>query len=239
GYWAIASGWVALTQNAVVHDLLDWSADLGFAIADVRVVGRDEVPKETILAILNVEQGDPILGFDPETARLQLERLSWVGAVTVRRQLPDLIQIRLVEREPTALWQRDGEISLIDADGHVLDTADVTDYRHLPLLAGHGAATKTRDLFALVAFAPEIAERMVAAAWVGDRRWDLTLDNEVVIQLPEIGASDALERLMRIQTEHQILDQDVLSIDLRYDDRLVVQTPSPEVAQRLDPQQSL
>ena len=238
-YWAVASGWVARTQNATVHTVLNWSAGLGFAIADVRVVGRSEVPKETILAILNVQPGDPILGFDPEEARSQLERLSWVGAVTVRRQLPDLIQIRLVERTPAALWQRQGEISLIDADGNILDTADVRDYRHLPLLAGNGAATRTRDLFRILADAPEIAEKMVAAAWIADRRWDLTLDSEVILRLPEDQPSEALNRLIRVDREHDILNQNIVSIDLRIDDRLVVETPSADVAQAIDPQESL
>ena len=239
GYWAVASGWVARTQNATLYTALNWSAGLGFAIADVRVVGRSEVPKETILAILNVQPGDPILGFDPEEARSQLERLSWVGAVTVRRQLPDLIQIRLVERSPAALWQRQGEISLIDIDGHILDTADVREYRHLPLLAGNGAADRARDLFVILADAPEIAEKMVAAAWIADRRWDLTLDNEVILRLPEEAPGEALNRLMRVDDEHDLLNQNIVSIDLRIHDRLVVETPSADVAQALDPQESL
>ena len=238
-YWAVASGWVARTQNATIHTALNWSADLGFAIADVRVVGRSEVPKETILAILNVQPGDPILGFDPDEARSQLERLSWVGAVTVRRQLPDLIQIRLVERSPAALWQRQGEISLIDIDGHILDTADVREYRHLPLLAGNGASDRARDLFVILADAPAIAEKMVAAAWIADRRWDLTLDNEVILRLPEDNPTAALNRLMRVDDEHDLLNQDIVSIDLRIHDRLVVETPSADVAQALDPQESL
>ena len=74
----------------------------------------------------------------------------------------------------------------------MLDTADVRDYRHLPLLAGTGAAKKTRDLFGVLASAPEIAERMVAAAWIADRRWDITLDNEVVVRLPEDDPAGAL-----------------------------------------------
>ncbi|MEO0392329.1 MAG: cell division protein FtsQ/DivIB [Pseudomonadota bacterium] len=238
-YWAVASGWVARTQNATVHTVLNWTAGLGFAVADVRVVGRSEVPKDTILAILNVRPGDPILGFDPDEARSQLERLSWVGAVTVRRQLPDLIQIKLVERTPAALWQRDGEISLIDADGHILDTADVRDYRHLPLLAGQGAATRTRELFAILADAPLIAEQMVAAAWIADRRWDLTLESEVILRLPENQPAAALDRLLRVHNDHDLLNQDILTIDLRVDDRLVVETPSPDVAELIDPQQSL
>ncbi len=239
GYWAVASGWAARTQNAVVHTVLNWTADMGFAVADVRVVGRSEVSSETILAILNVRPGDPILGFDPDEARAQLERLSWVGAVTVRRELPDLIQIRLVERTPAALWQRQGEISLIDADGNVLDTADVRDYRHLPLLAGTGAARKTRDLFGVLASAPEIAERMVAAAWIADRRWDITLDNEVVVRLPEDDPAGALTRLMRVNNDHDLLTQDIVSIDLRVDDRLVVETPSAEVAEAINPQEGI
>jgi cell division protein FtsQ len=239
GYWAVSSGWLARTQNTVSHDVLKWTAKLGFAVADVRVVGRDEVPKDTILAILNLRPGDPILGFDPDAAREQLERLSWVGSVTVRRELPDLIQIRLVERQPAALWQNKGEISLIDAEGHVLETADVRSYRNLPLVAGEGAPARTQELFALLTAAPIVAERMIAASLIGERRWDVTLNNEVVLRLPETDPAGALARLQRVHDNSKLLDEQIISVDLRQQDRLVVETASPEVAEAIDPQKGI
>lgn len=239
GYWAVSSGWLARSQNALVHRVLGFSAGIGLRVNDVRVVGRAEVSKQTILAILNVRQGDPILGFDPDAAREQLERLSWVEAVTVRRELPDLIQIRLVERQPAALWQNQGKLSLIDADGNELRTDRIRDYRQLPLLVGMGAANRVHDLFALLASSPSVAEHLVAANWIADRRWDLTLDNEIVLRLPESDPAAALVRLEKVQQEHDLLDQPVVSIDLRFDNRLIVETPSPEVAEAIDPQKGI
>ena len=87
----------------------------------------------------------------------------------------------------------------------------------------------------VLASAPEIAERMVAAAWIADRRWDITLDNEVVVRLPEDDPAGALTRLMRVNNDHDLLTQDIVSIDLRVDDRLVVETPSAEVAEAINP----
>ena len=65
---------------------------------------------------------------------------------------------------------------------------------------------------------------MLAAA-----RWDVHLDNDVVVRLPESGAADAWRRLARINGTYGIIDRDLLSIDLRLPDRLAVRL-SPNAA---------
>jgi cell division protein FtsQ len=42
------------------------------------------------------------------------------------------------------------------------------------------------------------------------------------VRLPEQGAKEAVQRLVRLDREQKILDKDVLAIDLRMSDRVVV-----------------
>jgi cell division protein FtsQ len=78
------------------------------------------------------------------------------------------------------------------------------------------------------------AERVAAAVWVGARRWDLRLDNGVAIRLPETGVESALARLAAAQAKSPFLDRDVVAVDLRQTDRLVVQL-GPAAAERMRP----
>jgi len=50
---------------------------------------------------------------------------------------------------------------------------------------------------------------------VGQRRWNLVLDREQVIYLPEAGAKTALLRLMAIEATQEILGKDISIVDLR------------------------
>ena len=50
---------------------------------------------------------------------------------------------------------------------------------------------------------------------VGERRWNLVLDNGVVVQLPEKGWKKELNTLESLIVDKGILERDVTQIDLR------------------------
>lgn len=51
---------------------------------------------------------------------------------------------------------------------------------------------------------------------MGERRWDVVLDNGQRILLPEEGAVAALERVMALAQAEDMLGRDVTVIDMRY-----------------------
>jgi len=76
--------------------------------------------------------------------------------------------------------------------------------------------------------------RVVAGTLASGRRWTLKIDNGVDVRLPEIGAADAVARLAKLDREQKILDKDVIAIDLRISDRVVVRLTEEAMAARLD-----
>lgn len=196
----------------------------GFSIQDVRVTGRTQTRKDELLAAVGVQRGDPIFGFDTEAARLRIERLGWVEAATVTRLLPDTIRIEIAEREPFALWQRGGELSLIDAAGRPITDEGVQDFAHLPFIVGFGAPRAAPELLRLMrAEQPQLLSRVRAFVRVSDRRWNLRLENGVDVKLPETGIAAALSTLATHDGKHRILSRDVVAIDLRLPDRVTVE----------------
>ena len=229
--WAFTSGWVSDTVDAAVERTLAMTVDAGLGVRNVLVTGRERTPGADILAALDVDTGAPILAFDPEAARDAVAALPWVRNVVIERRFPDTIYLRLEERRPLALWQSDRSMRVIDADGVVLTENGLEDYAALPLVVGLGAPDHAGPLLEKLAARPAIAERVEAAILVSERRWDLRLDNGVNVRLPEKGIDEALLRLSEIEANNGLLDRDIVSIDLRIGDRLVVQT-TPGASQR-------
>jgi cell division protein FtsQ len=73
---------------------------------------------------------------------------------------------------------------------------------------------------------PAIRPRVTAAVFVGQRRWNLRLDNGVEVRLPEEGADAALAHLAKLDREQQILAREIDAIDLRFPDKLIVRLPA-------------
>lgn len=215
--------------------LQDKAAALGFALSDVMVEGRTETDRAAVLGALGVERGDPIFGIDLDDAKARLEQLPWVSAAAVERRLPDILYVRLSERQPMAIWQHERRFTVIDRDGRPL--ADATELARrgnmrietLPQVVGANAPQQVPKLLAALEKVPTLFPRVSAAVWVGDRRWDLKLNNGVMVKLPESGMLTALQQLAELDNAGRVLDRDIVAVDLRQPDRMVLQTSSTAV----------
>ena len=224
GSVALLSGWAEQTGERLRQSAIDLSVQQGLALSDVKVEGRERTAKQDVLAALAVEKGSPLLTFDPAAVRERLEGLPWVARAEVERRLPNFIYVGLTERQPLAIWQLRQVFQVIDQQGAVIPGVEAKQFAHLPLVVDRGAPRATRSLLAFLAEEPELADRVVAASRIRDRRWDLLLKGGVKIRLPEQDAAQAWRQLARIEREQGLLNRDVVMIDMRLPDRLVVRT---------------
>jgi cell division protein FtsQ len=234
--------WRAGMPNGVVEtyddartSVLAASGAAGLRVQEIFIEGRTETPGQHVLGVLNVKRGTPILGFNPATAKAELELLPWVKEASVERRLPDTILVRIVERRPLALWQRRGRLAVIDQDGAEIQGADPARFAGLPMVVGDDAPAHAAALLALMALEPDLEKRVMAAIRVGARRWNLRMDAgdgvAVDVQLPEVNPGAAWTRLAELERANRLLDRSVSVIDLRFPDRLIVravrETPPP------------
>jgi len=222
GYWTWSSGWIQRQAELAYLRTLQWTADLGLAVREVYVSGRAETAQSSLLGALDVRIGNPILAVDVDQAQQRIEQLGWVARATVERRFPATLHISLQERRAAAIWQRKGSFVLVDIDGVVIGTEGLERFDHLKVIVGEDAPQRTRDLLRVLSAAPGLAERVDAAVWVGDRRWNMRLNNGIDVRLPEQDPTAAWARLAELDSTHGILDKDIRAIDLRLPDRLVV-----------------
>jgi cell division protein FtsQ len=214
--------------------MLDGTARLGLVVTDIKVEGRETTDRETILAALDTGPGAPILAMSPRRAKEQLETLPWVRSAVVERRLPDTLYVRLVERKPLALWQHGGKLELIDQEGSVIPVTRLDRFAKLPLVVGEGAAAHAAGLLDMLATEPDLASRVSAAIRVGDRRWNLRIDNAIDVLLPADAPTSAWAQLARLERSSAILKRDVQTVDVRLPDRLVLRV-NPEAPKEAPP----
>lgn len=198
------------------------SARAGLQVADVLVEGRERTNPRDLMAVLDARRGAPILTFDPHQAKAEIETLPWVRRATVERRLPNTIQVRLEERIPTALWQRGGRFAVIDQDAKEIPGVDPGNFAKLLIVVGDDAPEHAGALIALLDTEPAMRGRVSAAVRVGGRRWNLNLENGVVVNLPETNAGAAYERLAELERNNGLVERDLVSVDLRLPDRLIL-----------------
>ena len=102
-------------------------------------------------------------------------------------------------------------------------------FRHLVTLVGDDAPKGAPELLALLATEPQLERRVTAAIRVGERRWNLQMDNGIDVRLPETDIGAAWTQLAQLERDQKVLGRDVVTIDLRLPDRFVIRVSPDQV----------
>ncbi len=217
----LVSGVIGRGVRAAGHGLDVVAADAGFGISEIHITGNRRTPYDQVLAVLGMQPGQSIFSADLWAAQNRLNHLDWIATAEVHRRYPDAIFVTLVEKRPFALWQlppnAEGQapIAVVERSGAVITTHDVEKFRRLPKLVGAGAPPAAADLVDQVAAHRAVNARVAAYARQSERRWNLILDDGVVVKLPEAGWQKQLDALEHLIIDEGILERDVTEIDLR------------------------
>jgi cell division protein FtsQ len=195
----------------------------GFRITAVAINGRKQLTQDEVLAIGGVNGHSSLLFLDASAVREKLKANAWISEATVLKLYPGQLRIDIVERTAFALWQQNGRLSVISDDGAVLQDYVSPAFLKLPLVVGKGAETRARDFLALLSRYPQVSSVTKAATFVGERRWNLRLNDGLNIRLPENDVGNALLTLSNLDHDEHLFAKDIVAIDLRLPDRLAVQ----------------
>lgn len=167
----------------------------------------------------------PISSFDLEldALRERVETIDAVASASVRIRQGGVLEIEIEERQPVAIWRTTENLQLLDATGHRVAPLNTRMARpDLPLIAGAGADRLVPEALALIAAADPVQERMRGLLRVGERRWDVVLDREQRIMLPEKNPLTALQKVMALDAAQDLLARDISVVDFRNPKRPVV-----------------
>ncbi len=224
--------WAARQIRAAMEQAYALSAHAGFEVREVMVIGRKRTTRDEVRSALGAVAGAPLFGVDIRAARRRVEALPWVRQAEVERAFPDLLVVRLVERETLAVWDRGRDFAIIDRTGRSIPDLDPRAFADLPVVIGGGAAAAAPAILAMLGQEPDIARRITGLTFVSGRRWNVHLDWRIAIKLPEEGARAAWARLAQIDRERRLLDGDIAHIDMRFDGRMVLRMAGNRTAER-------
>ena len=219
----VVMGVPQMTGMAAAHGL----GRMGFVVRNIQLTGLKQVDRDTVYRIASEAHGQDMPLVDLTQLRGQLLQLGWIEDARVSRRLPDTLAIDLIERVPAAVLQRNQQLSLIDAQGHILAAVEArTMPVQLPLVIGDGVETHIGALQALIASQAPLKQLIEGATWVGQRRWDIRFQSGETLSLPEgdVEAQRALAAFARKDQEARLLGQGYVRIDMRDPTKMVIRT---------------
>ena len=212
----------------------DMAARAGFEVEKVEVRGVERMDELPVYNIALGQVDRSMLSLDLPHVRQQMLKLGWVKDARISRRLPDTLVVDIVERDPVAVWQHDGQLHLIDVSGVVLQSVSASAMPDLPLVVGPNANRQTAGLNKLMENAPALKPMLAGATWVGNRRWDLRFQSGETLSLPEgdTQSASALVNFARMDGVNRLLGRGIVRFDMRDPDRFVLRLPQGRVEEK-------
>lgn len=233
--YGVVQGGHAEAVREQLAEIRDAAANaVGFRIASIALTGEQQLTREDILNIAGISGRSSLLFLDANEARARLKANPWIADATILKLFPDRLHIAITERRAFALWQKDGRVRVIARDGATVEPFVAPHVAHLPLVVGNGANTKAAEFLTAMNQFPQLRDQVHAYLLVADRRWNLRLKNGIDIRLPEAEPVAAIEQLVALDKEKQLLARDITAIDLRVRDRVTVRLSDAAAAARAE-----
>lgn len=222
---ATVAGWVEAAKDAVQERP-------EFMVTAIAVTGADRALEAAIREVARMPLPVSSFDLDLDQLRTRVTDLTAVRSAQVRVHPGGRLEIAVVQRSPVAVWRYADGLRLIDAEGVMTGMiAERADRADLPLIAGDGAKDAIDEALALFAAAAPIAPKVRGLVRMGERRWDMVLDNDARILLPPEGAVPALQRVIALHQAQDMLDRDIAVVDMRLGDRPTLRLNPPALAQ--------
>ncbi|MFM2355285.1 MAG: hypothetical protein RLZZ528_1021 [Pseudomonadota bacterium] len=191
-----------------------------FMVSLMAIDGASPAVAEAVRKLVPVTLPASSFSLDLEAIRATIAQLDAVAEADLFLRPGGILQVTIRERVPAVLWRNAGRIEMLDAEGHrvatLLDRAARPD---LPMIAGEGADAAVPEARAVLAAAGPLLPRVRALVRMGERRWDIILDRDQRILLPEDNPALAVERLVAVNQAQDLLGRDVLFVDMRNEER--------------------
>lgn len=217
--WTVAS--YAGVPELARTELAKSAGRAGYEVRTVRVTGVERMNEQLVYQRVLGEQDRPMPLVEVDAIRERLLELPWVSDARVSRQLPDMLRIDIVERQPHAVVEKADRQVLVDATGNELEPISEKAAKGMLHISGPGAQKQVAELGHLLDAAPALKPQIVAAEWVGNRRWNLRFKTDQMLALPEGEQGPAaLVKFAEMDGRNRLIGGKVVAIDMRVPDRV-------------------
>ena len=177
--------------------------------------------EEKIKKQISITTGDNIFKISSHEIHENVMKVSNVKSAVVRKKLPNVIDIDIIEKTPIAIFQKESKFYLIDKDGSTINEISAR-INKLPIITGDDSNVEANSFLDILSKFPLIKDNLNSMMFIRKRRWDIIIFDGLHVKLPQTNVESALQILCVILKQGTINSQTVKSIDLRMPDNVII-----------------
>ena len=214
-----------LNKNYLINQLKPLDQFLinnGFEIKNILISGTHNLSQDYLRNIINTQNHINILNVNLHTIYNKIIQNSWVEETYVERILPDTIKIKVLEKKPIAIWQNHKGNKLITINGDVISHANVNKFKNsFPIIKGEKSKENISTILKILETNKNFAKNIWSLTFINQRRWDLHFNQGLIVRLPSQDVIKAWQKIIKLQTNYNILNLRLTEIDLRNPEQIL------------------
>ena len=194
----------------------------GFTINNIQILGIKNIPKETIIKIVNNEKKSNILSVNLLNIYNNLRNNDWVEELHIERVLPNTIKINIKEKEAIGIWQYEMSNKLITKNGEIISTANINKFKiDLPIIHGNHANKNANSILKILETNKVLTKNIWSLDYINNRRWNLHFKQGIIVLLPSEGVLRAWNEIIKLQKNYDVLNLGLTELDLRNPNKIL------------------
>ncbi len=191
-----------------------------FKILDIKIETKNDQINELILNNTKFLINENILFINKKILQENLFKLSFLDTIRVKKKYPSTIKIIARKTELIAITFIDQKKYYVGSNGNFILTTIISNTKSLPTIFGK---FDVNDFISLKKKLIELRindDEILKYYYHKNKRWDLYLKNNILIQLPDKNISNAIKLYNQFKIKNRIYPDTI--IDLRIKNRLII-----------------
>ena len=206
-----------------------------FQIKNVIIEGSE---KSNISEIENnvTEFKGNLIGLNFNSIKEIVESSEWVKRASIKKVLPSTLKINVTENDPYAIYFQEGKSFLIDLDGSIITEINLNNYEDdLLFVRGENSPELLEQLIKDISIAfPNLTQTLEEVEFIEKRRWNLKLNNKLLVKLPDENIQQSLKNLKQLFEEQEVMESNIIEIDLRIQGRAALKVLDGKINYGID-----
>tara|TARA_Y100000590_G_C15741249_1_gene1020340 strand:- start:3676 stop:4464 length:789 start_codon:yes stop_codon:yes gene_type:complete len=212
-------------KNNIITNLINYINDksiaYGLILDKVEVIGTKETSKKSIISLFDEDINKSIFLISLNEFKSIIIKKPWVKKLKIKIDYPSTILIEIEEKIPLAIYKKENQYFYVSQTGKIIEEIKDINNESLIVVSGEGSLDK---LVKLLKNLNRIKNFNInSAIFIGNRRWDIIIENELYIKLPEKNYVLALNNLLDVLVKVDKINYDLIEfVDLRIPKKAIV-----------------
>ena len=206
-------------KKIIYKSFESFSDDKKFKVLKIKFINTENIEIDKLNNLVKHYNNKNILDINFKDMGEELLKINEIKSLKINFNMDGEIKILIEEKKPFFIWKYNNSQKVLSIEGEILNFKK-SDNENLLNLYGLGAQKKIGNFYQIVRKNKQFENIIKSIEYVENYRWNIVLENNMLIKLSEKNYEKNLETLDKFLSNKKLLNKSHKMIDFRVDNRI-------------------